>query len=306
MNSGTGKKDNKALIVILGPTAVGKTSVGVHLAKHYQTDVLSADSRQFYREMRIGTALPEPDELNGVRHHFLANLSIHDDFNVHAYERMAIEKLNEIYSNHDIALMVGGSGLYIDAVVHGIDELPDADLKIREQLKKEYSEKGLEPLRKKLESLDPEYYSVVDLNNPNRIMRALEVCLVTGKTFSSLRKNETKQRDFSIIKIGLNLPREELFQRIHSRIDHMIEKGLLDEVKKLYSFRELNALKTVGYSELYKHIDGKVELEDAIEKIKTNTRRYAKRQLTWFKRDKSIKWFSPDEIEEMIRYVDGG
>jgi len=298
-----GSADHKTLIVILGPTAVGKTDVGVKLAQYFDTVVLSADSRQFYHEMKIGTALPEPGELQGIKHYFFASRSIKDDYNVSAYEKEALALLKEVFAESNTALMVGGSGLYIDAVTNGIDELPDADMEIREQLRQEYETQGLEPLKRKLESLDPEYYSKMDQSNPNRVMRALEVCMATGDTFSSLRKNCSKEREFSIIKIGLNLPREELFKRIHDRVDEMLLSGLLDEVKKLYPEKELNALKTVGYSELFRYLEGGMALDDAIEKIKTNTRRYAKRQLTWFKRDSDIKWFRPDEVERIIAYL---
>lgn len=305
MNPKNNSRKNKLLIVILGPTAVGKTSLAVRVAAHYMTEVLSADSRQFYREMSIGTALPEKDELKGVPHHFLANRSIHDDFNVYQYEKDAITLLDSIFDRQKILVMVGGSGLYIDAVCKGIDELPDADDKIRQQLKQVHEKEGLEALCRMLRDLDPEYHAVVDQNNPNRIMRALEVCMITGEKFSSLRKNKARERQFRVIKIGLDLPREELFERIHNRVDAMMDKGLLEEVRRLYPYRAFNALKTVGYKELFDHLDGKAELERAIEQIKTNTRRYAKRQLTWFKRDHSIQWFRPDEVEKIIEYVDG-
>ena len=298
------RSKQKNLVVVLGPTAVGKTEVGVNLARHYKTEVISADSRQFYKEMKIGTALPESEEIEGVTHHFLASLSIHDYFNVHAFEKEALAIIQNIHLSNDLAIMVGGSGLYLDAVIYGIDDLPDADPGIRKKLRDQYENEGLTHLAEQLKKMDPEYYSIVDLKNPIRIMRALEVCMVTGQTFTSLRKNEPRERDFSIIKIGLNLPREELFERIHNRVDRMMERGLLEEVKALQQFKGLSPLKTVGYSELINYLEGKLELEEAVEKIKTNTRRYAKRQLTWFKRDSEIRWFRPDEFEKMTRYID--
>ena len=296
-------KHKKTLVILLGPTAVGKTKMGVQLAIKFGTEVLSADSRQFYREMKIGTALPEMEELAGIRHHFLANLSIHDDYNVYSYEQEAMATLEKLFSKYDIVLLVGGSGLYIDALTKGIDDLPDADLMIRDQLKKTLTEKGLEPLREKLKLMDPDYFEIVDQKNPNRIMRALEVCMITGKPYSSLRKNEKKERSFAQLKIGLGLPRAELFDRINRRVDRMIDKGLLDEVNLLYRHRDLNALKTVGYTELFSHLDGQLPLDEAVEKIKTNTRRYAKRQLTWFKRDHTIKWFRPDEYQNISTHI---
>ncbi len=297
-------KTNKTLIVILGPTAVGKTSFAIELAKYFNTEIISADSRQFYREMRIGTAAPTPEELKSAIHHFIGNLSVTDYYNVSKFENEALCKLKEIFLSNSFAIMVGGSGLYIDAVCKGIDELPDPDEKLRMELKMKYKKQDLEFLQQQLKKLDPEYYSIVDISNPNRLMRAIEVCLFTGKTFTSLRNNIPKNREFEIIKIGLNRNREKLFNIINSRVDKMINTGLIDEVKSLTKYRNFNALNTVGYKEIFEYLDKKITLKQAIENIKTNTRRYAKRQITWFKKDESIKWFHPDELQKIIEFTD--
>ncbi len=297
-------KTNKTLIVILGPTAVGKTSLAIELAKHFNTEIISADSRQFYREMRIGTSAPTPEELESAIHHFIGNLSVTDYYNVSKFENEALCKLEEIFLSNPFAIMVGGSGLYIDAVCKGIDELPDPDEKIRKELKEKYKNQGLESLQQQLKKLDPEYYSIVDISNPNRLMRAIEVNLITGKTFTSLRNNILKNREFEIIKIGLNRNREKLFNIINSRVDKMINTGLIDEVKDLTKYRNFNALNTVGYKEIFEYLDKKITLKQAIQNIKTNTRRYAKRQLTWFKKDESIKWFHPDDLQNIIEFTD--
>ncbi len=301
MNQNTNK--NNTLIVVLGPTSIGKTALSIKLAKHFKTEIISSDSRQFYKEMKIGTAIPSPEELNAVKHHFIGNLSISDYYNVSKFEQDVLQKLEEFFTSNKLAIMVGGSGLYIDAVCKGIDELPNPNKKLRDETKEIYKISGIEALQKKLKELDPEYYSIVDLKNPKRLMRAIEVCLQTGKTYTSLRKNKTGNRDFNIIKIGLNCERQELFERINLRVDKMIEQGLLDEVKNLSNFRNFNSLNTVGYKEIFDFLDNKITFEQAIEYIKTNTRRYAKRQLTWFKRDESIKWFNPSEINKIILYL---
>ena len=292
------------LIVLLGPTAIGKTNVAIHLAKALNAEILSADSRQFYRELKIGVAAPYVEELKAVKHHFIGHLSMAEYYNVSRFEQDVLEILNDYFKNHKYAILAGGSGLYIDAVCKGIDELPDPDEKLRGKLKKDLENHGIEYLKEKLKKLDPEYYEKVDLNNPNRILRALEVCLMTGKTYSSLRNNQPKNRDFSIVKIGLNRPREELFTIIEDRVDKMIESGLVNEVEGLKEYRDLNSLNTVGYKEIFKYLYGEWSLEKAIEKIKTNTRRYAKRQLTWFKKDEEIKWFHPGEKDQIISYIE--
>ncbi len=297
-------KGSKNLNIILGPTAVGKTTIGVKLAKLYNTEVLSADSRQFYKELKIGAAIPSMEEMQGVKHHFAGNLSIHDYYNVSMFENEAVEVLEKIFETHDHAVMVGGSGLYINAVCCGIDELPDADKKLRDQLKNTYKNKGLESLQQQLQMLDPEYYEMVDLSNPNRVLRAIEICLLTGKTYTSLRRKTGKKRNFRVIKIGLNMERDELFARINRRVDNMMEQGLLKEVRMLHKYKGENALNTVGYKELFDYIEEKISLEDAVTNIKTNTRRYAKRQLTWFKRDKKIQWFHPDNYEGIVSYIE--
>lgn len=293
----------KYLIVVTGPTAVGKTAFSIRLARHFNTEILSADSRQFYREMRIGTAYPEPEELKAVRHHFIGNLSVTDTYNVSRYEKEALDLLELLYRKTDVVVLAGGSGLYIDAICKGIDELPDYDPALRKALKTQLENEGLPAFGKRLQALDPEYYEVVDQNNPNRLLRAMEVCIQTGQTYTSLRKNEARPRPFGIIMIGLNTEREILFRRIGERVDAMMDKGLLEEVNSLLPFRGHNALNTVGYKELFSYIDGDMSLEEAVEKIKTNTRRYARRQLTWFKRNAEIQWFNIDDFDAALTYI---
>ena len=296
-------KNSKYLIVVLGPTAIGKTAFAIRLAQYYNAEIISADSRQFYHEMRIGTAYPDPEELAAAKHHFVGNLSIGDTYNVARYEEEVLALLDTLYEKQDVAILSGGSGLYIDAVCKGIDDLPDHDPKLRQSLKEEMKRIGLGAFAEKLKLLDPEYYEVVDLNNPNRLLRAVEVCLQTGSTYTALRKNTNKPRPFRMIKVGLNTERDILFDRIAERVDRMMEKGLLEEVKQLLPYRDHNALNTVGYKELIAHLDGAVSLELAVEKIKTNTRRYAKRQLTWFKRDEEIRWFEPTDLSGVIEWI---
>ncbi len=293
----------KTLIVILGPTAIGKTGFSIQIAKYFQSEIISCDSRQFYKELKIGVAAPTIEELSAVKHHFVGQLSISDYYNVSKFENEVVAFLGDYFKTHEYAVMTGGSGLYIDSVCKGIDELPDADEALRKELKHRLETEGLPSLIAQLEELDPEYHKTVDLNNPNRITRALEVCIATGKPYSQLRNNKTVIRDFEIIKIGLNRPREELFENIGLRVDKMVNEGLLDEVKGLKEFKNLNALNTVGYKEIFQYFDGTYTLDEAIEKIKTNTRRYAKRQLTWFKRDKDIQWFHPDEVKKVITHL---
>ena len=293
----------KSLFVIAGPTAVGKTDVAIELAKAFNAEILSADSRQFYSEMCIGTAKPDKQQLNEVKHHFVGQLSIHDYYNVSNFENEAMLSLKSLFQQKDIVFMVGGSGLYIDAVCRGIDDFPDPKPELRSYLKGIYQHEGIVKLQEMLLQLDPEYLATVDINNPNRLLRALEVCHTTGKKFSEQRLNSSKTRDFQIIKIGLNLPRPELFSRIELRVDQMIEKGLVNEVKSLLPFRHLNALNTVGYKEIFDFLDSKITLEQAIVNIKTNTRRYAKRQLTWFNRTNEYTWFEPSDINEITNFL---
>ena len=294
--------EHSRLIVIAGPTAVGKTAISIQLAQYLNTEILSADSRQFYRELKIGVAAPSETELNTVPHHFIGNLSIHDYYNVSRYETDALALLNRLFLTKTQLLMVGGSGLYINAVCHGIDELPDPD----PDLRKELQNNEIEELRNRLKLLDPEYYAIVDLANSTRLIRAIEVCLQTGKSYSSLRNGIPKPRNFNILKIGLSRERAELNQIIGLRVDQMIEQGLLEEARSLYPLRHHNALNTVGYKELFEYFDGKITLEQAITDIKTHTRRYAKRQMTWFMRDKEIHWFHPDDIDQIKQLIIAG
>lgn len=294
---------SKTLIVIIGPTASGKTSLAIEIAKHFDTEIISADSRQFYREIPIGTAAPDMNQLTECKHHFIGHLGIKENYNVSRFEKDVIELLKLKYKSRDIMVMVGGSGLYINAVCDGIDELPDPDEKIRQGLNDLYADKGLAALNTKLEDLDPEYYTIVDKKNPKRLIRAIEVCLQTGKTYTELRKNNSINRDFRIIKIGLELPRSVLNERIHQRTDEMIKQGWLEEAEGVFLFRELNALNTVGFKELFAYLDGSWKLDKAIEKIKTNTRRFAKRQMTWFRKNTGISWFSPDNKTAIFDFL---
>lgn len=293
----------KYLVVLAGPTAVGKTDVAIKLAKHWQTEIISADSRQFYAEMSIGTAKPDLQQLSEVKHHFIGQISIQDYYNVSKFETDVLQLLEKLFEKHKIVFLVGGSGLYIDAVCRGIDDLPDPKPELRAYLKGIFQDEGLAKLQEMLLSLDPEYFATVDIQNPNRLLRALEVCLTTGKKFSEQRLNNSKVRDFQIIKIGLNLPRPELFERIELRVDQMIDTGLVKEVESLLLYRHLNALNTVGYKEIFNSLDSEITLAQAIENIKTNTRRYAKRQLTWFNRTDEYVWFEPAQINEITNYL---
>jgi tRNA dimethylallyltransferase len=291
------------LIIITGPTAVGKTTIAIQIAKQLSTEIISADSRQFYKEMKIGTAVPSPDELAMVNHHLIGNLSIHDYYNVFKFENDALKIINELFRTKKTAVMVGGSGLYIDTICKGIDVMPDAEPDIREQFNQKYSKQGIIPLREQLKILDPVSYDRIDIANPKRIIRALEVCIATGVPYSSLLKYETPRRPFHIIKIGLKRDRDELYDTINQRVDKMIENGLEAEARNLYNYKGLTALNTVGYREFFAYFDGNCTLNEAIEKIKVNTRRYAKKQLTWFARDAEIKWFHPAELPEILAYI---
>lgn len=294
--------NNRQLIVIQGPTGVGKTSVGIALAQHYGSPVVSADSRQLYREMTIGTAVPSVLEMNAVPHYFIQNKTIHNHITAGDYEAEALELLEEkLFNATRNVILVGGSGLYVDALLRGFDELPQTDPALRAEL----SAMPLGELLVELERLDPDYYSTVDRSNLQRVIRAVEVCRQSGAPYSTMRKGTTKIRNFKILKIGVNLPREMLYERINQRVDCMMAEGLLTEAKELYDYRELTALQTVGYSELFDHFDGNTSLDEAVELIKRNSRRYAKRQLTWLRRSPEIEWFEPRQVEDMINYIDG-
>jgi len=293
------------LISVVGPTAIGKTALSIKLAKAFNTEIISADSRQFYKEIPIGTAAPSKKELAAAPHHFIHNRSIEDDYSVGDFERDAIEKLKDLFKKHNIIILVGGSGLYIKSLIEGLDNFPEIDPEIREQLNEKLESEGLEPLKIQLKELDPEYYKEIDVNNPHRVIRALEVCLGSGETFSSFLKQQKPIRNFKTISIGLTAPREEIYERINLRADTMMDKGLLEEAQELYPKRRLNALNTVGYKELFSFFEGRIDLETAVEEIKKNSRRYAKRQLTWFRKNEETKWFdykTPySEIEDFIK-----
>ena len=294
---------NKTLIIIAGPTAIGKTTLAISLAKHFKTEIISADSRQFYREMNIGTAKPSAVELKEVKHHLINSHSVLDQFNAGDFEKESIELINKLFLDHDQVIMAGGSGLFINAVSHGFDQLPIATDEIRTYLNTILDEKGIKFLQDRLKKIDPVYYKEVDIFNPQRIIRALEVFESSGKTFSSLRTNIKKQRPFNIVKIGLNTDRNLLYERINLRVDQMIKDGLIEEVEGLKSYRHLNPLNTVGYSEIFNYIEGISTREEAIEKIKQNTRRFAKRQITWFNKSEDINWFKPDEFDSIIQHL---
>lgn len=291
------------LIVLVGPTGIGKTELGIFLAQKLNTEIISADSRQFYKELKIGTAVPTEKQLEEAKHHFIGNISIHDYYNASIYEFAVIELLNTHFKSKETAILLGGSGMYIDAVCNGIDDLPDIDPEIRLKLQKKFEDEGVESLRFELKRLDPEYYKIVDLKNPKRILKGLEVCMMTGNTYTSYRKAIKKSRDFKILKIGLNMDRSELYQRIDKRVNMMINDGLISEARTFYPNKNINALNTVGYKELFDHFDGKFDLNKAIELIKRNSRRYAKRQISWFMRDKEIKWFDPIDKENILNWI---
>lgn len=281
----------KTLMVIVGPTAIGKTALSIELAKYFRTEIISADSRQFFKEMSIGTAKPSPEELAEVPHHFINSHSITTLFSTGDFETASLQLIETLFQKHDVLIMAGGSGLYIDAICKGLDDLPEIDLNIREQLNHQLASEGIDVIRKQLRERDPEYFARVDQFNPQRMIRGLEMVLSTGQKLSSFLTAKAKKRPFNIIKIGLNTDRELLYDRINRRVDLMMEAGLLEEVQSLLPYRSYNALNTVGYSELFDHLDGKTDLSSAIAMIKQNTRRFAKRQLTWFRRDEDIIWF---------------
>lgn len=295
---------NNYLITIVGPTAIGKTSLSIEIANYFNTEIISSDSRQFYREMTIGTAVPSEDELNQVPHHFIQNLSIHDPYSVGQFEKDAITKLNKLFKKHSVVVMVGGSGLYVDAVLKGLDKFPDVDPEIRKDLKSKLAEKGIDFLQEQLKRLDLETFQKIDIENHQRVIRALEICIGTGKPFSSFLTAKNTSRNFIPIKIGLKAERSIIYDRINKRVDIMMEQGLLNEAKKLIKYKNLNALQTVGYKELFLYIENKISFETAIEEIKKNTRRFAKRQLTWLRKDEEIIWFNHNEDRnKIIEYI---
>ncbi len=295
----------KHLISVVGPTAIGKTELAIRLGEYFHTEILSCDSRQFYSEMKIGTAVPSTSEMNRVRHHFIQTRSIREDYNVGTFEKEALELLTEKFKETDIFIMAGGSGLYADAVINGLDDFPEVDPEIRTGLINELETFGLSPLQERLKSLDSNTYARIDIQNKQRLIRALEITEGTGRPFSSFWGKKSKTRDFETLKIGLRADREIVYDRINRRVDVMMDLGLLDEVRELSEFRSLNALQTVGYREIFSFLDGNISLEGAIEEIKKNTRRFAKRQETWFKKDKEINWFEHDsDIDVIINFIE--
>ena len=293
----------KTLIVITGPTAVGKTALCLDLARYFDVPIINADSRQLYRELKIGTAAPTSEQLQQVPHYFVGTLSIGDYYSASLYEQDVMALLPKLFSCSEYALLTGGSMLYIDAVCNGIDDIPTVDDDTRATLKRRLLEEGLETLVEELRLLDPEHYNVVDRQNPRRVIHALEICHITGKTYTSFRTAQKKNRPFHIIKIGLNRERSDLYNRINRRVDQMMADGLLEEAKALFQHRFVNALNTVGYKELFNYLDGIWDLEEAVERIKGNTRRYARKQLTWFKHDEKMKWFHPDDKASITNYI---
>lgn len=295
--------NKSTLIAVVGPTAVGKTKLSIDLAMQFKTEIISADARQVFREMTIGTAKPTADELSHAKHHFVDSHSIHDAFDATAFADLAMANIIELHKNHDWVVLCGGSGLYIKALLEGFDEMPEVKAGIRDELNLLYNQKGIMALLEELATSDPDYYNVVDKQNPQRLIRALEVTRSSGKPYSSFRKKSLKEIPFHVIKIGLELPREELYARIDARMDAMIAAGLFDEAKALYPLKHLNALQTVGYQEIFGFLDGEYDQEEAIRLLKQNSRHYAKRQLTWFKKDKEVQWFHPNEFQNIVQYI---
>lgn len=294
---------DKTLIVLLGPTGVGKTDLSIDIASSFRTSIVSCDSRQIYHEMKIGTAVPSEKQLAAVPHYFIRSLSVKEYYNSWQFEQQALERIHQLHQTNDVVLMTGGSMMYIDAVCKGIDDIPTIDPELRKQLMSRYEREGIESIRTQLESLDPEFYKQVDLNNAKRVLHAVEVCLMAGKPYSSLRTNVSKDRGFRIVKIGLIRDKEDLYDRINKRVDQMLEDGLLEEARQLYPYREYNALNTVGYKEWFDCFDGKIDEAEAIRLIKRNSRRYAKKQLSWFRRDTEIRWFHPGDRQEIQAYI---
>jgi len=300
----------KTLFVILGPTGVGKTELCLTIAKHLKTPIINADSRQIFAELPIGTCAPTPEQQSIVKHYFVGNHQLHDYYSAAKYEQDALTLISRLFNGeedgieHDTALLSGGSMMYIDAVCKGIDEIPTVDNNTRELMKQRLASEGLEALVEELKQLDPEHWSIVDRNNPRRVVHALEICHMTGKTYTSFRTNSIKQRPFNIVKIGLNRPRDILYDRINQRVLTMMEQGLENEARKVYPLRHLNSLNTVGYKELFAYFDGLIPLEEAVRQIQSNTRQYMRKQLTWYKKDESVTWFEPDNIEDILKYID--
>lgn len=293
------------LVVILGPTGVGKTELCLRVAEHFGIPIINADSRQVFREIPIGTAAPTEEQQQRVKHYFVGNLSLGDYYSASMYEQDVMRLLESYFTkDRHVALLTGGSMMYIDTVCNGIDDIPTVDDATRQMMKKRYEEEGLERLCEQLRELDPEYYAIVDRKNPKRVVHALEICLMTGNTYTSYRKQEKKPRPFNIIKIGLNREREELYERINQRVLQMVANGLVDEARSVYPKRGLNALNTVGYKELFEYFDGKCTEQEAIFRIQCDSRKYCRKQLTWFRRDPLIRWFHPDKIEEIIKYIE--
>jgi tRNA dimethylallyltransferase len=291
------------LIVLLGPTGVGKTDISIRIAEHFGCEIISADSRQFYMEMKTGTAVPSDDQLGKIKHHFIRFLSVGDYYSASLFERDVLKILPGLFKKNNLALMTGGSGMYIDAVCSGIDDIPDVDTAVREKYLKKYKEEGIAGLRLTLKMLDPEHYEKIDLKNPKRIIRALEICETTGRPYSSFLTKQKQERDFRIVKVGLERRRKDLYNRINARVDEMIRNGLEKEARSLFEKRHLNALNSVGYKEFFDFFERKISKEKTIELIKRNTRRYAKRQMTWWSKDKEIKWFGAEEAEQIINYI---
>ena len=293
----------KKLFIILGPTASGKTALSILLAEKLSTEIISCDSRQFYKELKIGAAPPSKEQLQKIKHHFIQHLSIKDNYNTGQYEEDAIKKISSLFKTYDNLILVGGSGLYIDAICNGLDNIPKTPEEIRDRINNEFTEKGITWLQEKIKHIDLDFYKKSDINNPQRLKRCLEVYQNTGEKLSSFYKKEKIKRDFKIIKIGISTERENLYNRINQRVDQMIKNGLIDEAKKLFQFHKFNALNTVGYKELFDFFDNKLDKETAIEEIKKNSRRLSKRQMTWFKRDKQINWFKIDQENEIIKFI---
>lgn len=292
------------LIVLIGPTGIGKTDLSLNIAEHYNTEIISADSRQLYADLKIGTAAPTPEQLARVKHHFVGTLQLTDYYSAAQYEAEVMKKLDELFKRHNVIVLTGGSMMYVDAVCKGIDDIPTVDEETRKTLMQHYENVGLERLCAELKILDPEYYDIVDKKNPKRVIHALEICYMTGQTYTSFRTSQTKERPFNIIKVGLRREREELYARINKRVDIMMEDGLLEEAKSVYQYKNLNSLNTVGYKEMFKYLDGEWELPFAIEKIKQNSRIYSRKQVTWFKRDTDITWFHPDDTDNIMSFIE--